>query len=450
MLRKAALLFAGVLFLGGGLGRADEAVLDQLYGDGVHAYFSSDATTAFNALTTAIQSGSHDPRVYYFRALAEMRLGRQDDAGADLQKGAALEAADVNGRFIVSQALERIQGQPRAAIEQYRENARSVAVQHEMRQKQGIYDQARPNETTVLRRELPPAEVMPAPAPQKPAVAADATAPAEKPVEGVDPFAGGAAKPADKPAVAPADAAAPAAEAKPAAKAGDAPVADPFGTGTAPADKPAATPAEKPADKSADAPAADPFGANPKPADAKPAEAPADKPAEKPADKAAEKPADANDPFGAGAKPADKPAAAPMPDVKPPADAKSADAGATVKPQPGALGGVFRALAGAVPGGDDAAAKPAIPGKAIAMPPAAVGPTPVNPPANAKPAEPDAGANPLIQPPPGVDKPAAPADAGKAKDNPFGDDPGPAAKGAPAAGKAAAPEMKKDDDPFGK
>ena len=155
MVRKVALIAAGVLLLGIGSPRADEAVLDQLYGNGVHAYFGGQYSQSFESLSTAIKGGTHDPRVYYFRGLAEMRLGRQPDAAADWQKGAALEADEANGNYFVSQALERIQGQRRTALDQFRENARAVAMQ---RTKCGSgrmcnFDQPKSGEAVLMRHE---------------------------------------------------------------------------------------------------------------------------------------------------------------------------------------------------------------------------------------------------------------------------------------------------------
>ena len=131
MLGKGTFVLLGLLIIRGGSSRADEAVLDQLYGDGVHAFFSGDYASAYTRLSTAIRDGSQDPRVFYFRGLAEMRLGREPDGITDLQKGAALEATDVNGRFFVGRSLERIQGSARVVLEQYRDQGREAVFQKE-------------------------------------------------------------------------------------------------------------------------------------------------------------------------------------------------------------------------------------------------------------------------------------------------------------------------------
>src|SRR5262245_8431619 len=78
---------------------AQDPVLSELYGRGVHSYFSGRSGEASSDLTTAISLGSRDPRVYYFRGLA---TGND----ADLRMGAMLEKAD-SGTYPVAKSLER-------------------------------------------------------------------------------------------------------------------------------------------------------------------------------------------------------------------------------------------------------------------------------------------------------------------------------------------------------
>src|SRR6185295_2580863 len=102
---------------------AQDHLLDDLYGRGVHAYFSRNYQDAYKHLSDAVTSGSQDPRVYYFRALADSRLNRPDDATADLKKAAELEFSG-ESPYQVSKALERIQGTERLMIEDTRSKAR--------------------------------------------------------------------------------------------------------------------------------------------------------------------------------------------------------------------------------------------------------------------------------------------------------------------------------------
>lgn len=246
--------------------------LDELYGEGVHRYFSGDLIGADEILTQVVDGGAQDPRAYYFRGLAREQLGY--DSEADFEQGARLEA---EGKRVVDvgNALSRIQGSLRTQIEISRRDARIQVRQQQLmlqrsRQPSGdaagsrspapvpsspLPSDAFPANDTGLAPQVPPATPVPA-APVAPAAPAD---PATEPADTSDPFTDDAA-----PAV---DAADPfGAPATPEAPAADA--ADPFGAPATP---------EAPA-----ADAADPFGAPATP------EAPA---------------TDAADPFGAPATP---------------------------------------------------------------------------------------------------------------------------------------------------
>jgi hypothetical protein len=178
---------------------AQEAVLAEFYGTGVHQYFAGNYGQSISDLTAAIDGGTKDPRAFYFRALAEMKSGQQDMATIDLQMGAALETADVNQFYPVAKALERVQGSTRLAIERYRAVARAEAHERQQRRESIRYEQRRRAEAEVLRNPKfapagqPPA-ALPAPA-GRPAVA--------PPPPAEDPFAeDAAAKPTPKPPVA--------------------------------------------------------------------------------------------------------------------------------------------------------------------------------------------------------------------------------------------------------
>ncbi len=65
---------------------------ETLYSAGVQAYFDGNSAQADAYLSRSIAVDPHDPRAYYFRALSRLREGRQDEARADMQTGANLEA----------------------------------------------------------------------------------------------------------------------------------------------------------------------------------------------------------------------------------------------------------------------------------------------------------------------------------------------------------------------
>ena len=127
MSRLAGLLACAGMFVAFSSASAQNAPLDQLYGDGVHAYFGGNFRSAFDILTFAAESGSTDPRIYYFRGLSQLRLGREPDAALDFARGAKLETADGARYHDVSRALERVQGRDRLTLERQRAQARLIA-----------------------------------------------------------------------------------------------------------------------------------------------------------------------------------------------------------------------------------------------------------------------------------------------------------------------------------
>jgi len=135
-----------------GVTQAQNDVLDEFYGQGHHAYFRGDPVAAEAYLTTAIGEGSKDPRVFYYRGLANLCQGKLVEAEVDFHDGAVLEA-EGHGRLI-GRALERIQGQQRLVIEKARRDARL-----EVAQRRGF---AQPNPPS---RELPPMKEHPSPEP---------------------------------------------------------------------------------------------------------------------------------------------------------------------------------------------------------------------------------------------------------------------------------------------
>ena len=54
---------------------AQQAVMDEFYGNGVHNFYDRDFFQAMQNLSVAIDGGSKDPRAYYYRGLAKLRCG---------------------------------------------------------------------------------------------------------------------------------------------------------------------------------------------------------------------------------------------------------------------------------------------------------------------------------------------------------------------------------------
>jgi len=213
-------MFRSIVLLVGGLASlstvslfAQDAVLGQEYGSGVHAYFSGDAQKAYDRLTTAIERGSKDPRAFYFRGLAYLKLGRPEEAATDFRKGAELESKDVNRFYNVGKSLERVQGPARLELENYRVDARMIALEEVEKLRKARYEAIRIEEDRVLREQAVAAPSKPIEADEAARAAADASPdpfapeatapknPGKKATPaGGDPFAEQPTKPAKAPA----------------------------------------------------------------------------------------------------------------------------------------------------------------------------------------------------------------------------------------------------------
>ncbi|MDG2014728.1 MAG: hypothetical protein P8J33_14570, partial [Pirellulaceae bacterium] len=77
----------------------------------------------------AIEQGSTDPRIYYFRGLTMAASGDMESANNDYMAGALIEVSPQNRHFDVGVALERVQGKARMQIERARREARFLAEQ---------------------------------------------------------------------------------------------------------------------------------------------------------------------------------------------------------------------------------------------------------------------------------------------------------------------------------
>ena len=131
--------------------------LNRLYGQGVNAYFAGRSNEAESNLSQALAIEAEDPRIYYFRALSLLRLGRLDEARGDMMVGASIEARHPQ-RFAVGKALERVQGGHRLMLERYRREARSQQVALKPAQPSQRFrrqpPQAKSQDEHVLRRRI--------------------------------------------------------------------------------------------------------------------------------------------------------------------------------------------------------------------------------------------------------------------------------------------------------
>lgn len=219
MFRRIVLLVVAGASLCAGSMFAQDVVLGQKYGLGVHCYFAGDYVKAYEQLTDAIDSGSKDPRAFYFRGLAYLKLGRTPEANLDFQKGADLESRDTNKFYNVAKSLERVQGAARVALENFRVEARMAVYAEAERMRKARYEAIQREEQRVLRSQT---VIIPTPPPEpaKPAEPDVFTAPAEKAPPAEEPKPAQAAPADSKPPETPAAPAKPASD-KPAEKKAD-------------------------------------------------------------------------------------------------------------------------------------------------------------------------------------------------------------------------------------
>lgn len=135
--------------------------LSATYAAGVHAFFSGDLARSHETLTAVIEAGTRDPRAWYFRGLAALRMGRLDEAESDFTEGAARETAATGG-WPVSRSLERVQGAERLQLERHRSRARVAALERDREARQRRYVEIEQAAPEVLRSRRPtPAPVRP-------------------------------------------------------------------------------------------------------------------------------------------------------------------------------------------------------------------------------------------------------------------------------------------------
>ena len=128
-----------------------QQILDDLYGQGVHAFHDRDFATSVRWLSEAIEQGTRDPRAYYFRGLSHLRLGDDQAASADFAQGAELETSATDQFFPIAESLARVQGNARVQIESARREARRIAKERLAARERARYEATVAAESRVLR-----------------------------------------------------------------------------------------------------------------------------------------------------------------------------------------------------------------------------------------------------------------------------------------------------------
>ena len=178
MSRSVFFLVAGWVLVSSAPLVAQDAVLGQIYGNGVHAYFGQDYLKAHEEFTSAIDGHTQDPRCFYFRGLTLLKLGRPQDAELDFQRGAKLESAiDPARAFNVARSIERVQGSDRNALEQYRLEARMTVLKKMEDERRVRYEQGLKEQRDYLQKQSEAGPAKPVDSP------AEGTKPVEVPSE---------------------------------------------------------------------------------------------------------------------------------------------------------------------------------------------------------------------------------------------------------------------------
>jgi len=146
------------------------AILAETYGQGVHAYNSGRPSDALKFFSLAIDNGSRDSRVYYYRGIVNYVSGRPEEAETDWQAGAVIEALGGPNPSI-GRSLARFQGNGRLKLEQIRQAARIKALAEANARSKQRYGEIRSTpENSAAVRPAPrvrPQPVVPPPKPPK-------------------------------------------------------------------------------------------------------------------------------------------------------------------------------------------------------------------------------------------------------------------------------------------
>lgn len=147
-----------------GSASAQTAILAEMYGRGVHAYNSGLNDEANQYLTMAIDNGIQDPRAYYFRGMSAYSAGNTQEAEADWQLGADMEASG-RSNLAIGRSLARFQGAGRIKLEEIRQRARLSALSAAMKRSQQRYGELGVADPNAVAPAAPAAGITPPPVP---------------------------------------------------------------------------------------------------------------------------------------------------------------------------------------------------------------------------------------------------------------------------------------------
>ena len=158
-----------------------QRVLEELFGEGTHAYYAGQLRRAYQMLSQAIAGGLQDPRAYYMRGVVLERLGRPEQAAKDFYRGAELEVRLEADGVAINRFLMRVQGRVRVKLERIRRQVRTQVLRRILAERRARYQALQKRQTEVAIPEdqgpdpladqsdqLPPASTTGPAAPQQP------------------------------------------------------------------------------------------------------------------------------------------------------------------------------------------------------------------------------------------------------------------------------------------
>ncbi|MCA9191619.1 MAG: tetratricopeptide repeat protein [Planctomycetales bacterium] len=154
----ACFVATSLLAISNSVSWAQNGVLAELYGAGVHRFNAGDFLGAEQLLNRVVAEGSQDARAYYFLGLAKYQSGNHIEAESMFEEAARVETQG-KGNFDVGQALQRVQGAVRSKIEIARRDARATARQQMLLLQQAKMQEAQKAGVAVDPNAVPSAEV---------------------------------------------------------------------------------------------------------------------------------------------------------------------------------------------------------------------------------------------------------------------------------------------------
>jgi tetratricopeptide (TPR) repeat protein len=98
----------------------DPALAERYFAAGLSLYYARNFDAAEADFQTAVQNHGEDARFLYFRGLARLPLGKIEAAQDDFRKAVALERRGLPDSATIGMYFERIQGDERRLINQFR------------------------------------------------------------------------------------------------------------------------------------------------------------------------------------------------------------------------------------------------------------------------------------------------------------------------------------------